>query len=85
MCAFGEVRDPGHCATASVDFFLKIAGRPVEPPTLADGVERPLCRIANSAVEVPATAIAVHSGKSLWSTLAIVAMVFQLRVVAVTP
>ena len=28
-----------------------------------------------------AIAIAVHSGKSLWSTLAIVAMVFQLRVV----
>jgi len=28
-----------------------------------------------------AMAIAVHSGKSLWSTLAIVAMVFQLRVV----
>jgi len=53
--------------------------------TLADGVEQPLYRIANSAVEVPATAIAVHSGKSLWSTLAIVAMVFQLRVVAVTP
>jgi hypothetical protein len=38
-----------------------------------------------AAVEVPATAIAVHSSKSLWSTLAIVAIVLQLRVVNVTP
>jgi hypothetical protein len=64
---------------------LPVMANPRKVATLADGVGRPLCRIANPAVEVPATAIAVHSGKSLWSTLAIVAMVFQLRVVAVTP
>jgi hypothetical protein len=40
MRAFGEVRDPGHCATASVDFSLKIAGRPELPVLTVRSTDR---------------------------------------------
>jgi hypothetical protein len=50
----------------------------------AESVEQPLRRIVISAVGVSATEIAVQSDRSLRSTLAIAAMVFQLRVVTGT-